>query len=302
MKYPKIRYPSDVDDLLEDGTINVVEKLDGGNFRFKYEDGVMYYGTRNHIYTDIDDVPKMFKPVVKYIEETIDWEVLTEKMPGVWHYGEAMVPHTLSYDRENTPLFIGFDVYVPNSDYWLRYRAAKDVFDQLGFEMAPLVGSYDEPRELPSTIEVPVSEYRVPDPDKEREIDQLGLAEGVVIRNEASGARSKVVHPEFKERNAEVFGDSQEPMTDAQKFVREYVTKARIRKHAHKLIEQGHYDNMKMEMMERLPRRVLTDVMEEHAWEIFMSDYDLDSDARGSIRSETSQKCARVLKELCQQL
>lgn len=300
MKYPKIRYPSDTDGLYEEGYIHVVEKLDGGNFRFMYDGEQLHFGTRNNMYSDIENVPKMFKPVVDYIFKTINMEELKTFYEGYWFYGEAMVPHTISYDRDETPLFIGFDVYHPERERFLTLIGMEWAFTQLGFETAPVVMSFTHD-DWPDNIETPVSEYRTPRPEAEKEIDRKGLAEGVVIRNDNSGARTKIVRDDFKEKNKATFGGDYQP-SEAEKFVAEYVTEARIKKHAYKLRDEGHYDNIKMQMMERLPKRVLSDVFEEHGWEILCSNYDLDTDTRGNIRSEASSKCATVLKMMCNEL
>ena len=47
--YPKVRYPSDVQNLTTHGEIVVQEKLDGGNFRALLSDGERVYGSKKNL-------------------------------------------------------------------------------------------------------------------------------------------------------------------------------------------------------------------------------------------------------------
>jgi hypothetical protein len=56
-----------------------------------------------------------------------------------------------------------------------------------------------------------------------------------------------------------------------------------------------------MEMMEDLPRRVIKDIFEEEGWNFICNqdnvEIEMDNDTKSEIRSKTSKKCARILKE-----
>ena len=85
-----------------------------------------------------------------------------------------------------------------------------------------------------------------------------------------------------------------------------FVTEARIMKEAHKLVDEGEYDSLRMEMMEDLPRRVLQDIMEEEGWNLLRDEHnfkcEFDEHFKSSVRSKASRMCARTLKEELQQI
>jgi hypothetical protein len=70
-------------------------------------------------------------------------------------------------------------------------------------------------------------------------------------------------------------------------------------------VDEGHYERLCMPMMEDLPREVLKDVGAELFWSKLLSDGGFEAewndDFKGDVRSRTSKKCARVLKQECQQ-
>jgi len=70
-------------------------------------------------------------------------------------------------------------------------------------------------------------------------------------------------------------------------------------------VDEGEYDRLQMPMMEDLPRRVLSDVMAEHGWELLTSDsieVTWDDDFKSEVRSKASRRCSRVLKTEVQNL
>jgi len=100
------------------------------------------------------------------------------------------------------------------------------------------------------------------------------------------------------------FNDPSKASGDAATFVAAFVTDARIEKEANKLVDEGHYEQLEMAMMEDLPRRVLVDAVGENAWDLLTSggfEGTWDDDFKGEVRSKASKKCARVLKTLCQE-
>lgn len=317
-KYPKLKYPShEVNDgLLAEGELVIMEKLDGGNFRFKFYEGGLLCGTRNHVLhkdgvaLPEEDFPKAFRHVLRYLYDIIDFEVLEsieDDLGELWFYGEAMHKHSIDYDAwmgqepavdDDVPNFVGFDIYAVEQETWLSWDETVEVYDRLGLT-TPRVCERTPVEEFNAeTFEIPQSEYRTPDPGAETDFHRLGLAEGVVIRNDHLGMKAKLVHPEFKEVNAEVFGEPKKAQSEASKFVATYCTTARIRKTAHKLVDdpEYEYEALCMEMMRDLPREVLVDIMAEEGWDIITNDIDLDVDTKGEVRNRTSKKCARFLK------
>lgn len=134
------------------------------------------------------------------MQRMIDATVHSEDVQNVTVFGENMVKHSLEYDWDEVPRFVGFDVYAHTEDggYYLSTSDAYAFIRDLGLETAPIVD------EIPvdgfdQDYEVPESEWRD------------GKAEGVVIinrdqeENNRSGfsTRAKLVTDEFVEKHQE---------------------------------------------------------------------------------------------------
>lgn len=330
-KYPSIRYPNEpeTDGLLEDGEdIIVMEKLDGANFRFHFDsDGNIVPGSRNVEYSGPNDenLDKNFIHAIEYLEHELeDVDTTHPLLQNMTFYGEAMHQHTIDYDaydgehphptEEDCPNVLIFDIVVEEghelaapSDCgtFLHHSLFVDTMETLPLETVPILD------EVPASEfdghEIPQSEFRTPNDDAENAFDAEGLAEGVVYKRADGTVRAKKVHPLFKEQHrGSSGGNSDYTETKAGVFVQKYVTEARIRKVAHKLVERPdtNWKGLQMEMMEDLPREVLIDTMGENGWELLTNDFEceFDSDFKGEVRSKTSKKCARTLKEEVQTL
>jgi len=329
-KYPSIRYPNEpeTDGLLEEGSdIVVMEKLDGANFRWHFDQsGNIVPGTRNVEYKSSDDenIDKSFRHAVEYLEHVLgNVDTTDPHLQGITFYGEAMHQHTINYDaydghhphptEEDCPNVVVFDAVVDETSTFTDEGGARfldhDSFlrlmDNLPLSVAPILDR--TPAEDFDGYEIPQSEFRTEDDEADSEFDRKGLAEGVVYKRADGTVRAKKVHPNFKEQHTG--GDSRKNYdpSAADKFMDRYVTEARIRKVANKLVEERPdmpYWALQMEMMEDLPREVLIDAMGENAWELLNSDFEFafDNDFKGELRSNTSRKCARVLKKMVQEL
>jgi hypothetical protein len=294
-KFPKIRYPGDsATDGILDGPVVVMEKLDGANFRWRWDDDMLYIGTRNHWYHESDDnIPHAFSHAIDHIKHSSE---NPQRFEDYTFFGEAMHLHSLEYENVDyevpdkgsaypadlTPNVFVFDAWDNEADEWAHYNDVMQMTNQMGLTPAPPL-EYGDPNEL--SLDVP------------DESVLGGPPEGIVVRRLDGTVRSKKVTDDFKEKNATTFNDAKKAATDAGEFVATYVTDARVEKHAHKLVDEGEYDELQMQMMERLPEAVLRDVFAEHGWEILNSSRDLPAETKDEIRSRASKKCARVLKE-----
>jgi hypothetical protein len=307
-KFPKVKYPNDPQtDGLLNGEVVVTEKLDGANFRFTWDDdGELHVGTRNHVYRHVDEnLPKAFEHAVEYLQQVTDgWDMDRGWSEGVVFYGEAMHLHSLDYDDidwhhphkgsphvpldSDTPNVVLFDAR--RNGEWVHWDELSDMIAHSPFEGTRVMERGD-PDEL--SFDVPETSMFG------------GQPEGIVVRRTDGSVRAKKVTDEFKERNAVSFEDTSKAKSDAAEFVAAYVTKARIEKTAHKLVDEGEYDRLEMPMMEDLPRAVLQDAMAEHGWDLLTSGWfeaEWDDDFKSQVRSRASKKCARVLKSEVQSL
>lgn len=303
-KFPKIRYPSDSEtDGVLAGEVVVTEKVDGANFRFTWnEDGELIVGSRNHSYpADDENVPKAFRHAIEYVKEC---ESDLWGFKDLTLFGEAMHLHSLDYDDIDWHVPSKGSAHVPlDSEYpnvvifdawrdgeWLDWDEFTDLIEPTQFQTTRVLdrGHGDD-----VSFDVP------------EESMFGGPPEGIVVRRTDGSVRAKKVTDDFKEKNAQSFNDPSKAQSDAAEFVAMFVTDNRIEKQAHKLIDEGEYDEIRMEMMEQLPVAVLQDVMNEEGWNLLADEYtfecEFDSDFKGEVRSKASSRCARVLRSLCQQ-
>jgi len=301
-RYPSLNYPAEVDGLGAGDTVYVQEKLDGANFRFmlrdhldeEYEpDRKLVFGSRNVVWKHEVDVANAFSDhtetgegALEYIRDTINvgmMRMFDSENDGIVVYGEAMHPHTLEYQWTEVPRVVIYDMWKMGEQTFVHPYALKAKCRSLGLAWSPYVD--EVPTDHYGEVSVPQSAYRD------------GKAEGVVLKNPSTGARAKIVTDEFKEKH-----DGPSPslsnVTDTDVVVDTYVTSARIEKQAHKLVDEGQWDELQMEMMADLPEAVVRDAMDEEAGSIVMeNNYEIDT---RELRSKASTKCARVLRGLLQ--
>jgi hypothetical protein len=310
-KFPKVKYPNDPEtDGLHDGNVVVTEKLDGANFRFTWdENGTLDVGTRNVVYEDAlhnENLPKAFEHAVEWVDQEVrDVVPDNDLISRFTYFGEAMHIHSLDYEDidwhtppsgsahvpldSEQPNVVLFDAYDPKNEGWVDWDMFLDLVHELDLH-GPRVLERGDPNEL--AFDVPEQSMFGGEP------------EGIVARRVDGAVRAKKVTDSFKEKNAVSFNEPSKAQSDAAEFVAAYVTEPRIEKIAHKLVDEGEYDGVKMEMMEQLPKRVLQDVMAEHGWELLTSggfEGVWDDDFKGEVRSKASKKCARTLKSVLQQ-
>lgn len=263
-KYKKIKQlgNEENEDIFKNGNdlIYIQEKVDGGNFRFYInEKGVLIFGSRTQQITsnegEDDNVNKNFVRCLNHVREKLNGKHL-EQYRGKIFYGECMVKHTIEYDWENTPPFIGFDIVDIETGEFLEIGEMYDIYKTLDLETVPLIKAVRAKDIKEFTDEdVPKSKY------------YSGQAEGVVFKNHSKQIYAKYVRKKFKEKNKEVFGGNKKHAeTDEEYFIAVYCTNARIEKCIWKLIDEG--SNLELRMMPLLIKKVYKDVWEEHWDEI----------------------------------
>ena len=302
-KFPKLRYPTDPEtDGLHNGDVVVTEKIDGANFRFTWdESGQLHIGTRNHTYeADDENIPKAFRHAVEYVKNSATgWAKPTD----VTFYGEAMHLHSLAYDdidyhnppkgsphvshASDTPNVVLFDAR--RDGEWVEWDEFIDLVEHSPFQHTQVLERGD-----PDNLSFDVPEESM----------FGGPPEGIVARREDGVVRAKKVTDDFKESNAEAFNNTSKAQSDSSEFIAAYITDERIENIARKLVDEGVWDSLQMQMMEDLPREVLKDAMAENGWDLLTSggfEGQWDDEFKGEVRSKTSKKCVRVLKQELQQ-
>lgn len=320
-RYPKVphltvedehRLNPKLDGFLTEGEIYVTEKLDGSNFRFavydeRYEsaysdelvnenldEGDLIWGSkkvfRGAVQPD-DDVAGNFERALRHVDEVVESstvrELHDEYDSPLTFYAENMVKHSLSYQWESLPPLLGFDVRLEGcaGDEFLHREEATDVFDQIGLSFVPLAQDNCVSAERASLnyftrIPIPESDYRD------------GDAEGVVLRNEDTNQRAKIVSEQFQERLYDRWGKPKSrTKTDTERLVATYCTNARIRKHIIRMVQEEGRD-LSMRLMEDLRVRVVEDIWEENWPEIITKNWTVDM---GQVWQLVADRCRAVL-------
>jgi hypothetical protein len=153
-KYHKIKAFGDDENkdllLFPEDEIVIEEKLDGANFRFIIKNGVLYFGTHSNDITPESE--KDWLRCMNYIRSNINLDNATE---GWIYYGECMKKHTLNYDWENTPPFLGFDIMDIKTEKYL--NEPWHGFADINLPFVPI-----KRITLASAIELPITDDYVP--------------------------------------------------------------------------------------------------------------------------------------------
>lgn len=261
-------------ELFRSGHLWLLEKVDGANVRFRLEEsGRIVFGNRNRVYETAAAVPDPYGHAVRHLRERLDRDALRRAVDDVEQYvffGEAMHHHTISYDWERTPSFLGFDVWSAADETFLGPDAADGIFDRLGLQAVPVIERERRARDFdPDSYEVPTSAY------------YDGPAEGVVLRNKRGG-RAKLLHPDFREVD-----DTVPVGASAEELARRYATTHRFEKLTAKIEDQG-----RAVTFERLYDRVLEDIVREEHKRLHHGDSSVDMSA---FRSEVGKLTRQFL-------
>ena len=287
-------------------TLLFKEKVDGANFRFtviEHEgDKKLLFGSKNVEYKingklDCEkNVDSRFKDAINFIRE----KVVAEKVNKDYtFFVENMVKHSLDYNWSETPQVIGFDIYNNKKEKYLKWDKTEEIFKELGITTTPLVEKKKVEKLSPEDYKIPESNYRD------------GKMEGVVIINQdqeednRSGfsTRAKIVSEEFKEKHKKQTGARQsvEAIKGHEKIISKYCTQARIKKHIHKMRDEGR--DLGRELMgsqgssDGLPIRVAADIIEEEADQIIRRNDEMNWK---NYRSLIADRCLRTIEEQMQ--
>jgi hypothetical protein len=192
-EFPSVPHASNAPEaVFEEGHLWILEKIDGAPLRFQLQDsGLVHFGDRHRVYDDPAAVPEPYQHAVRYVRESLDRRALraaVDDVERVVFFGEATHYHTIDYDWDRLPSFLGFDVWSADEGEFLTPDAVEQVFERLDLQPVNAIE-----RELP-TRDFHPDRFTVP---KSAWYD--GPAEGVVVRNKRGG-RATLLHPDFRDR------------------------------------------------------------------------------------------------------
>jgi len=285
VKYPKIHRlgTSETEGILDEVVV-CESKVDGANFRCRYVDGKLIFGSRNHELSPDTD-PNNWPAIRAYKKALEEYE--DNFIPNVVYFSESMQRHTLKY--ENIPDTIGYDVYDLEREEFYDWRAAKRAFEDIGI---PFIHVHFEKHGSQVTVEELKRIIREDSPYR-KEGD-----EGVVLKcytkKNAFGRPlfAKVVDELFKEANKKVFGVKTPQVYIVEEWiVDQYLTDARFMKAINYFRDES--ETIDMSLMPKLYSYINDDILTENILEIKKF---------GKVNFKTlermvAKKCAAKLKE-----
>ena len=258
-KFPSIpRVANAPDGLFEKGHLWLLEKVDGANFRFQLQQsGLILFGDRSRVYEDPDAIPTPYQHAVRHIRENLDRDALrsaVDMVEDIVFFGEAMHHHTINYDWERTPSFLGFGVWSADANTFYPFDTVERVFSRLSLESVNAFEKECRARYFdPDSYTIPQSKW------------YDGPAEGVIIWNKR-GHRAKLLHPAFREVDETVPVDA-----SAEELAAKYATQRRFEKLATKLD-----DRHQAVTFDRLYERALEDIVREEHKQLHHGDTNAD--------------------------
>lgn len=291
-KYKKIRqlgYEENKDIFKDkDDIIYIQEKVDGANFRFLItKEGNIVFGSKAQQLTSDEgedtNIEKNFIRCVNHVRGCLGDKDLS-KYSGLIFYGECMTKHTIGYNWEITPSFLGFDILDIETDEFKSIDNMYDTYEELGLDAVPLIKKC-KAREIKEITDddVPTSKF------------YSGQAEGIVFKNPNKQIYAKYVRDAFKEKNKEEFGGSKKHAeTDEDYFTAVYCTNARIEKIVWKLTDDG--NELHLSMMPLLIKAVYKDIWEENWNEIVSTKKKTVNFDK--LKKAFTQRCFVVLKNI----
>ncbi|MFQ5531026.1 MAG: RNA ligase family protein, partial [Candidatus Nanoarchaeia archaeon] len=178
-KYPKIFRigTEETKEILTepDDCIYIEEKIDGANVRFQIQGGELVLGSRNVI---LDEPKHQWSKIYDYLFQRFKkMELINEDglicIPNSYvFFGEFCIKHSINYDWEKMPLFLGFDIWDEEKGIFLSAEKARYIFSKIGLEFVPIVDIL-QVREISKIDEnmIPMSKF------------YNGKAEGIVLKN-----------------------------------------------------------------------------------------------------------------------
>jgi len=293
-KYKKIKQLGDKDNegIFSNGEDEIIiqEKMDGANFRFTILNGKLIFGSRTQQLTSNEgedtNVSKNFVQCLEFIRDKLKDKDLSE-FEGLIFYGECMVKHTVDYNWQEIPPFLGFDIMI-NNEFFMHPIGAKIIFEVLDLPTVPEIDRvYAKDIGKIDDNFVPISKYApLSNPNQK--------AEGVVFKNFDKQIYAKYVRTAFKEDNKLAFGGSPKFAESIhEQLIARYCTNARIEKAIWKFVDLG--KELDMALTPMISGFVYKDIWEEEWKTIMKLNKSLDMN---QFRRGVTERCKAVLNQV----
>lgn len=233
-KYRDIEYFKD--DMIYDFTpgddIVIQEKIDGSNASFIYDevcDGIIAF-SRNYV-LDSENTLRGFWNWTQQLDKALIKNVLGTRLKV---FGEWLTKHTVAYPAERYNHFYCFDVWDTENNSWLSQNESMEIAKKLGLTYVPVfyTGKFTRWSDVKCYI---------------GRTDLGGEeGEGIVVKNMTNFNYTKLVSEKFLETHApkrrqagEKQHEVQTQLSENMKLAQAVVTRARIEKILHKMVDDG---------------------------------------------------------------
>lgn len=235
--------------------IAIQEKIDGANASFKVENGVIRAFSRKSE-CGVNNTLRGFYQWT----QTLNPDDLLE---GITYFGEYLVKHKINYPEQAMHKFYLYDLYNEQNDKYLHFNNVKSEASRLGLNLIPLFyeGEYQSFEHLMEFVGK----------------TQLGgeAGEGIVVKNVdftnkyGNQLFVKLVSEDFREvQKQKAPKDPHKAETPEGEFVNMCLTKARVDKLLHKLVDEGileerfGIEDMRI-ILRNLGSRIFEDILKE---------------------------------------
>lgn len=226
MDIVRLGHKSTVGVLNPGDKIIIQEKIDGANASFKVENGIIKAFSRNTELNKENNLRGFYQWT-----QTLNPEDLLE---DILYFGEWLVKHKINYPENKLNQFYLYDLYDEEESKYLHFNDVKFEAERLSLNLIPLFykGEYQSFEHLMEFVGK----------------TQLGgeVGEGIVVKNVDFVNRYgnqlfvKLVSDDFREtQKQKAPKDPNRAETPEDEFVNMCLTKARVDKLLHKLVDEG---------------------------------------------------------------
>ena len=282
----RLGHRSTIGILNESDYIEISEKLDGANASFKLnkENNIDSFSRNGPV-----NESNTLRGYYNWIKENIKPELLN---PKYRYFGEFLVSHKIQYKPEYYQKFYLFSVYDDELQEYLSDDIMESEAIRLNINTVPIIykGQYISFEHLMSFVG--------------KSDMAVNFGEGIVVKNvkykDKYGNQCfvKLVHEEFVEiQKQKPPKDPNRPATPEQEFANMCVTKARVEKMLHKLVDEGilesdfGIEDMRL-ILSNLGHRIYEDILKEES-DSLPEGYEVQA-----LRKAIGSKIPQIVKEI----
>ncbi|EOO20007.1 RNA ligase family protein [Bacillus cereus] len=260
MDVVRLGHRSTVGVLNEGDKIVIQEKIDGANASFTGGEGNTRCFSRNKELDEENTLGGFYQ----FANSLNDDELI----PGYLYFGEWLNPHKVRYENYEKQFFL-FDIYDLNREQYLPFSFVKGEASRLNLNLVPVFyeGVYQGFDHLKQFVGIT---------NLGGKLCEVTTGEGIVVKNvsylDRFGKQQfvKLVTDSFREVQRQKAPKDPSKKTEEQVFVDTCMTKARVEKLIHKLVDEGildeKFDITDMQViLQNLGGRIYDDMLKEES-------------------------------------